>query len=248
MVRYVTHDLSLLETEELMDWVGDVPERIALLQDIQETWDKTRNYPVSVGKNGQLVWNNFKLSVMEPSQPERFRVFKRLRYLLIAAVCLLLVGGSFCVLLYSRENINVSTGADEDLTLYLPDGTYVNLNANSELSYKSTYVFFNGDEISLKGSAFFKVLPDSKNKVTISFEHGKLRTKGAELQVEKINNGDFKVLVLRGNITWSLSGEAEEGIVLKEKDEAILRADGGLDVTHLHSIPEKYKAFTELPR
>lgn len=56
MSRYLADSLSLEETEELLQWLDEDPAHAALLAELQETWDKSRDYPGSFSVNEQAAW------------------------------------------------------------------------------------------------------------------------------------------------------------------------------------------------
>ncbi|NBC05151.1 MAG: DUF4974 domain-containing protein [Bacteroidetes bacterium] len=92
-------------------------------------------------------------------------------------------------------------------TRTLPDGTRVELNANSSLKYRT---FFSTDErnVYLEGEAFFDVEPDPKRPFKV--HSGQLTTTvlGTEFNVKYIpGSGDVEVALVEGRVEVDISGE-----------------------------------------
>lgn len=76
----------------------------------------------------------------------------------VAAAILLILGIGGTLLYYTQyQKIVVSTEFGETKSVTLPDGTIINLNANSELSYAKNWSKGKLREVWIHGEAFFKV-------------------------------------------------------------------------------------------
>lgn len=82
----------------------------------------------------------------------------------IAASIVLLLSGYLG--LYSTKNY--TTGIGEQLAIILPDGSEIQLNANSSLSHKR-FFWNNNRQLDLNGEAYFEVKKGSDFKVTTSY-------------------------------------------------------------------------------
>ena len=61
MSRYLSNELSLEETEELLTWLDDDPARADLLKELQDTWDATKNYPENFNVDTSAGWQSSEL-------------------------------------------------------------------------------------------------------------------------------------------------------------------------------------------
>lgn len=95
--RYVSNELTLQETEELLLWIGDDPEREKLLRDFQETWDVAKDYPESFKVDTRAAWQRLRHSIKEvPASSATTTVPVNKWVLIIAAfaflaICLFLI-------------------------------------------------------------------------------------------------------------------------------------------------------------
>ncbi|MGX5688101.1 anti-sigma factor [Arcticibacter tournemirensis] len=57
MNRYLSNELSLKETEDLLEWLDEDPARADLLKELQELWDKTKDYPENFKVDTRAAWH-----------------------------------------------------------------------------------------------------------------------------------------------------------------------------------------------
>jgi hypothetical protein len=62
--KYIADDLSLEDTEELLEWLNQDPANDALLKEMQGVWDKTRDYPEKLSVDTQNAWLKVKRSIL----------------------------------------------------------------------------------------------------------------------------------------------------------------------------------------
>ncbi|WP_207424706.1 hypothetical protein [Desertivirga brevis] len=90
--RYVSNELTLQETEELLEWIGDEPEREKLLREFQETWDIAREYPESFRVDTPAAWQRLRHSIKDvPASAARTTVPIKKWVLIIAAFAFLAI-------------------------------------------------------------------------------------------------------------------------------------------------------------
>jgi len=89
--RYVSNELSLEETDVLLEWLGERPENEDLLIEFQETWDITTNYPESFRVDTSVAWFKLRSSLREVEAPEGMHVVPVLKWLGIIAAFILFI-------------------------------------------------------------------------------------------------------------------------------------------------------------
>ncbi len=57
MNRYLSNELSLDETNDLLEWLDRDPARTDLLKELQEIWDKTKDYPENFKVDTRAAWH-----------------------------------------------------------------------------------------------------------------------------------------------------------------------------------------------
>lgn len=131
-----------------------------------------------------------------------------------AAACLLLLVGVGSFFLPSKSGPLVySTGNGERITFYLPDGSEVQLNANSNLSYDPQQWKENElREVWLQGEAFFKVEKKASGlKFLVHAGEVNVSVLGTQFNV-KSRGEEAKVMLVEGKVELAV---AEQIITMK---------------------------------
>lgn len=63
MSRYLADSLSLEETEKLLQWLNEDPAHEVFFAEIQQAWDKSRDYPDGFFVDVQKAWQKVKLRI-----------------------------------------------------------------------------------------------------------------------------------------------------------------------------------------
>lgn len=103
-------------------------------------------------KSKDEVWNEIFSAQEEHNTPSKVRLLSFWKYAAAAVVAMIVAGGSFSYLYTATQT--VARGAR--LTVTLPDGSNVSLNAESQLKYKP-YWWFASRDVRLTGEAYFEV-------------------------------------------------------------------------------------------
>jgi ferric-dicitrate binding protein FerR (iron transport regulator) len=147
-----------------------------------------------------------------PKQPSTVATktpIKRLSYqmLAIAASILLLIG--FAAIYQYQQNQNIyKTSYAEWKTISLPDGSIVNLNANSELKIAEDWSDNTTRKVWLKGEAYFKVerKPATGSKFQVITEDLTIEVLGTAFNVQK-RAAQTEVFLEEGSIKLDIEGE-----------------------------------------
>ena len=116
------------------------------------------------------------------------------RYLAVAASILLVAGMFYSY--FSRQIITISTSNAKQLVYNLPDGSTININAGSEITYKK-YGFTSNRQLTMKGEAFFQI--KKGKKFEIKTENGIVTILGTSLNICS-REKTFKVSCLTGKV------------------------------------------------
>lgn len=114
------------------------------------------------------------------------------RYAVAAAISLLIVAGGF--LRFSEVEYKI--GNAERLSVELPDGSMVSMNAGSELSYYK-YWWWANREVKLSGEAFFEV--EKGEKFSVISNQGITEVLGTKFNVYARENS-YKVTCMEGSV------------------------------------------------
>jgi transmembrane sensor len=130
---------------------------------------------------------------------------QRILYFSAAASIALIIALFFVIVDFSKVEIASLPG--EQILHYMPDGSTVNLNADSEIKY-SGKKFKNKRTLQLNGEAYFEV--KEGNIFTIESKNGKVEVLGTSFNVHsrenyfKVSCSSGQVLVTSGNLSDTL--------------------------------------------
>ncbi|MEQ8471371.1 MAG: DUF4974 domain-containing protein [Marinoscillum sp.] len=207
--NYFDGKLSKKEAEEFLQWFLSESSEEEVHAELDKLW-------YAKGK-GEYDWkgdtlyqqilkkkdNQRTLNVSRKSKPE---VAEGMKWWKIAAAVALLIVSSF--LLYTGgvftssptdfTEIVKSNPAGQKSKVYLPDGTIVNLNSESSITY--TDEFAEGRKVYLKGEAFFDVTEDPSKPFTVY--SGKLATTalGTSFNIKSYNKRQTEVVLVTGKV------------------------------------------------
>jgi len=145
----------------------------------------------------------------------RVKIFQLnwIRYAAAAAV-LIIVGATLFMRLYT-ETFNSEKG--EHLSYVLPDGSNINLNAETSLSFQPYWWGFSR-EVELSGEAFFDV--EKGEKFKILSKNGITEVIGTSFNIYS-RNSDYKVFCETGKVKVS-SSEANLEFIIQSGELAII--------------------------
>lgn len=166
--------------------------------------------------NSEALFNNLKTKINSKQQDKAPTVIKLIPTWVygVAASIVLAFGLSY----YLNTNKHFETSFSEQLAVILPDNSKVQLNANSQLDFKSRN-WDNNRVLNLNGEAFFDVENGTKFKVLT--QQGVVEVLGTEFNV--ISRDDyFEVQCLEGKVRVESLTANKEAILLPGKAIRIL--------------------------
>ena len=164
------------------------------------------------------VWNRLMAQIQSP-QPQLKRVvlvhFFRLS---IAASLVILMSLTAFLRLYTKT---VDCPAGQHFSFYLPDSSYIELNAQTKVTYHP-YWYKIARNISLDGEAFFKVT--SGNRFSVLSQKGETTVLGTSFNIYSRNN-DNNVTCFTGKVRV-VSSENKQAVLLSPDEQAFINDDG----------------------
>lgn len=129
----------------------------------------------------------------------------------------------------SREMLSVSVPCGQRLTLTLSDGTAVDLNAGSTLTYPA---LFSGRErnVALEGEAVFHVTHNEKKPFTVSTFAADIKVLGTDFNVFSDEEaGEFSTTLLKGKVSVTSRIDPQQSIVMVP-DQMVILSGGNLQM------------------
>jgi len=174
------------------------------------------NVEISFVENKEELW--VKLSEKLEDKPQ-FKIKTKVRSitwikLVAAAVVLLLMGVTLFLKLYTTT---IQTEKGKHLSFVLPDGSTIELNAASRLSYHPYWWRFER-EVSFEGEAFFEI--EKGKGFLVASKNGETKVLGTRFNVYA-RNSDYKVYCEIGTVKVS-STKSDVEFIVKPGEMAII--------------------------
>lgn len=203
IARYLDGTCSESDLNELHNWALTDERHKTELFTIKDVWDTARS--VTPDTQNQLL--RFYKSRYEKGK-RSYRIMLRsvasvAALLLIGLLIRVTVYSSFTTDQESLQVFNVPLGSRS--SLMLPDGTEVNLNSGSKLSYSANFSRENR-MVSLSGEAYFQVKTDAKHPFTVRTHDFDILVSGTRFNVCSYGEDQFFTTTLsEGKINLKLS-------------------------------------------
>lgn len=243
IIRYIKNDLDSVEKRKVIEWIRQSPENqkvynILKAQYIASTFKDVPN------SNNDFFFNRFKNNIKK-------RKFGKAIY--VAATLTILFGFAWGFKNIMRNDINpaqkisdlnivselqkisFNTERGDKKEIYLPDGSKITLNADSELSYPKT---FNDSirEVTLIGEAFFDIKRDVTKPFIVNTNSIKIRVLGTSFNVKSYDK-DKKVETTLVTGKVELIKGKETPIVLAPSQKAVFhKTENKLEIEKVKSL------------
>lgn len=173
-------------------------------------------------KSKETVWENMVPMLETPVEKAAPVIRMSWRQLAAVAVLFILVGLTGFLRFYS-ETIRSSVG--EHLVVTLPDGSTVELNAQSSVKFHPYWWSF-ARKVQFEGEGFFKVAKGER--FTVSSSAGRTMVLGTSFNIFS-RGADYKVTCYTGSVRV-VSRRTNENIILKPNDHVELEKSGRLKI------------------
>jgi len=222
IVRYLSGELLQDEKARLESWMVEKAANRKIFDEYKKIWDSLGRISDTVDLDIHKEWeflkskldsrDTRKLIRYRPSAVRNFSFwFARIAALLVIALIL-----SVTVLLVNRNVGYKSFVTDKaTLTVNLPDGSQLILNAGSSLKYPTKFND-NHRNVVLSGEAYFEVRPDQNKPFIVRTDGIEIKVLGTSFNVNAYKNNDkIEVVVNSGEVAVTKEGELTERLILK---------------------------------
>jgi len=240
MARYLDREMETQEQMEFEKTLKSDRDYGKILDSVRETWNETKIRQNMIEVNTESAWEKLKARIEKQqmlSDNERDDIYRKDRNIIyfalrIAAVLIVTAGLSLLIyrsFIYPRYSVNrqlvVKAEPDRMMQTTLPDGSIVQIKANSEISYQP------GDrgarELSLKGEAFFEVSPDPDRPFIVSAGSALIKVHGTSFSVQsEENNQTVYVYVESGIVSLANRAREDQSITIEPGYMGILNDKG----------------------
>lgn len=207
IAKYFARETSAEENHYLLQWVQESEEHQEIFNAYQEVW---KNYL----PDESLVFDTSKAKdkiekyVLEEKRIKRKKQFRY--YIKIAASIIIILGLSSLFFFNQFQPSNIITKSTEygqKMRITLPDGSLVNLNAGSTLSYPE---HFSNEEraLTLTGEAFFQVMRNEEKPFIVKSQNLTTTVLGTSFNIKAFDSISNSVAVVSGKVKVENSRQA----------------------------------------
>lgn len=157
-------------------------------------------------------------------------VFYKRPAFVFATICsiLLLISTNFIkndISPVKEERIEIFAGKGVRKEIKLPDGTVVQLNSDSRISYDMDMQHSAIREIKLIGEAFFKVAHDKSKPFIVRTDKVAIKVLGTEFNLKDYpGDAGSETTLIKGSVELTINGRSDQKFVLKPSEKfALLR-------------------------
>jgi len=163
---------------------------------LREEWNAIPNSGILPYEINDRMWNNIRKVTIDKYK----NIYNWMAVACAVFILSISVYQAFIQTNFSKQEITATKTFDKDIRLlFLPDGTRVWLNENSELEYPSQ--FLKGERtVTLKGEAFFEVKRDPSKPFVISSGTIKTTVLGTSFNIKAYGNKEPEVNVRTGKV------------------------------------------------
>jgi ferric-dicitrate binding protein FerR (iron transport regulator) len=199
LFRFFHQETSSKENRMINDWLTNNPDQAYRVNQLKEIFESEGE--VVSAKENEEDWIRLEARLAESTPIVRFRPSLSIRLARIAAILLIVAGTGLIWTFYSRTNV-VSNKELIAKTIFLPDGTEVDLGPASKLVYDDK--FMEGSrEIKLTGDACFNVTSDPNHPFTVIAGSAKIKVTGTRFVVNAPQTSkEVEVSVKSGNVLF----------------------------------------------
>lgn len=207
IAKYFARETSAGENQFLLQWVQESEEHQEIFNAYQEVWG---NYL----PDESLIFNKSKAKDrIEKYLLEEKRIKKKMQfrnYMKIAAFVIIVLGLSSLLFYNQLQPTNIITKSTEygqKMRITLPDGSLVNLNSGSSLSYPEH--FSNNERaVNLTGEAFFQVMRNEEKPFIVKSKNLTTTVLGTSFNINAFDSISNSVAVVSGRVKVENSHQA----------------------------------------
>jgi len=237
LAKDVAGELTPQERDDLQKALEDNPD---VEKQVREMWGEARYAQEVVTIDADAAWAKVR-SQFTPEQTQK-RVLSKASFVAIAAMLVVILATTFFLRSYLNQPSIIQVYTAETMkSVTLPDGTTVDLNRGSTLSYDAK---FDGDTrlVSLVGEAFFDVTRHEEKPFVIETEALEVKVLGTSFNVRAYSDTDnSEVTVSTGVVSVGAKTSLDEVTLIA--GDAVVYNKAGNSLEKLMVSSDNYMAW-----
>jgi len=230
--KYLNNTISNSEFEEFKRYVNASTDE-EIESALQQVWEKDKGDETDIEKLSQL-----KKVIDQKNRKEEWNnryTFRRImKVAAVIALPVMLISGYYFIKGMSEKpagDMIVSVGKGEKVNIVLPDGTKVNMNAETNLSYGSNDFNQKHRSISMSGEAYFEVVKNEKIPFIIRTSDAEIEVLGTTFNLlTREDESSVEVDLISGSVSLKPNNSKEEVILHPDQRAVLNKRDGKISV------------------
>ena len=243
LAKFVTGETNAVESAVAERWIGASEENRSHVDRLRRVWRESQELGFKRMADVDEAWEKFR-SRARAVRP----VYHRIRWVAAAAVIILLVGIGVLIRRSGASDhgpamVQVFSGNTER-TDTLPDGSIVDLDAHSGLTYPAGFAGMQR-KVSLTGGGFFMVAHDPRKPFSIAVDGISVRVLGTSFSIRR-DSGLTEIAVVTGvvevaGLRRSLKLYAHERLTVAQPDSGWIKQVDTVLPTVRDTIPPQMR-------
>lgn len=231
--KFWANQTTLAENRRLIELLEEYNDLVRDKE--QKSFQTGENYPLQTSLPSdkashilQNIYKELKLDDLAEEQLNKSRLVRQLYRRIAVAACLCLLAGSLFLLTGRRREsrqiaktatsdtsrlIRLVNGSDSAMLVTLKDGSTVQLEKNSSISYYEPFIHQRRD-ISMNGIAVFKVTKDKSRPFTVYAGGIATKVLGTRFEVNTTESRKVRVRLLEGKV--AVNASPGSGLAMKD--------------------------------
>lgn len=227
IIKYLKHELSEQEAEEMIAWLEKDKANQEFLFSLKEVYQLSNYEDDALEANTDEEWDKFSQQItaqQKPKQTWRLSWKSIASYAAIVLFCLSIgwTGHKAYEEKTSQADLqSIETGVGQQVKVTLPDGSGVNLNACSQLSYNAS-LWKKQRTVQLSGEAIFDVTSNKDKPFVVSTQSYDIRVVGTNFNVSAYKDEDKAITTLKQGVVEIYSQAEKECVAKLRKGESLI--------------------------
>lgn len=205
IIKYLRHELSEQEAAEMIEWLEKDKANQEFLFSLKEAYLLSNYEEDAREADSDEEWEKFSQQIaskQKPMQARRFSWKSIASYAALVIFCLSIgwTGNKAYEAKVSQGQLqSIETGVGQQARVTLPDGSSVNLNACSQLSYNPS-LWEKQRTVQLSGEAIFDVTANKDKPFVVSTHSYDIRVLGTNFNVSAYTEEDKVITTLKQGV------------------------------------------------
>lgn len=205
IIKYLKHELSEQEAAEMIEWLEKDKANQEFLFSLKEAYLLSNYEEDAREADSDEEWEKFSQQIaskQKPMQARRFSWKSIASYAALVIFCLSIgwTGNKAYEAKVSQGQLqSIETGVGQQARVTLPDGSSVNLNACSQLSYNPS-LWEKQRTVQLSGEAIFDVTANKDKPFVVSTHSYDIRVLGTNFNVSAYTEEDKVITTLKQGV------------------------------------------------